>query len=101
MNIINGGVFMSKVSKTKENLKKCICMKCPSYTFACKMKSMPGNVILKMGDMEEKIHAEAMFCAYEKSNCIDEEKGCLCATCENFKEYELGKSYFCQVNGGK
>ena len=92
---------MSKVSKTKENLKKCICMKCPSYTFDCKMKSMPGNVILKMGDMEEKIHAEAMFCAYEKSNCIDEEKGCLCATCENFKEYELGKSYFCQVNGGK
>ena len=92
---------MAKVPKTKENLKKCICMKCPSYTFACKMKSMPGNVILMMGDMSHKIHAEAMFCAYEKSSCIDEEKGCNCGNCDLFKEYELGKGYFCLVSDGK
>lgn len=92
---------MSKVDKTKENLKKCLCMKCPSYNFACKVKSMPGNVILMMSDMSDKIHAEAMFCAYEKSDCIEEEKGCLCGTCEVFKEYDLGKGYFCTTLGGK
>jgi hypothetical protein len=91
---------MSKVAKTKENLKKCLCMKCPSYVFACQIKSMPGNMILMMSDMD-KIHAETMFCAYEKSHCIDEEKGCLCATCELFKHYELGKGYFCIVTDGK
>ena len=92
---------MSKVEKTKDNLKKCICMKCPSYNFACKMKSMPGNMILMMGNMEDKIHAEAMFCAYEKSSCIDEEKGCICGQCELFKEHDLGKLYFCTVTDGK
>lgn len=92
---------MSKVEKTKDNLKKCICMKCPSYNFACKMKSMPGNMILMMGNMEDKLHAEAMFCAYEKSSCIDEEKGCHCAQCELFKEHSLGKTYFCTVTNGK
>ncbi|MDW7668748.1 MAG: DUF2769 domain-containing protein [Bacillota bacterium] len=92
---------MSKVAKTKENLKKCLCMKCPSYTFSCKMKSMPGNVILMMGSTEDKIHAEAMFCAYEKSRCIDEEKGCICGTCELFKEYELENKYFCTTTDGK
>ena len=92
---------MSNVAKTKENLKKCQCMKCPSYTSSCKVKSMPGNVILKMSDMDKKIHAEALFCAYEKSHCIDEEKGCLCDTCEVFKENDLGRGYFCMVTGGK
>jgi hypothetical protein len=65
-----------------------------------KMTSMPGNVILMMGNME-KIQAEAMFCAYEKSHCIKEEKGCICATCEIFKEYNLGKQYFCTTTNGK
>jgi len=92
---------MSKVAKTKENLKKCDCMKCPSYTFSCKVKSMPGNIILIVGDMEEKLHAEAMFCAYEKSRCIDEEKGCICPTCELFTENNLDKTYFCLNPDGK
>lgn len=92
---------MSKVEKTKENLKKCLCMKCPSYTFFCKMKSMPGNMILMVSDMEEKLHAEAMFCAYEKSRCIDEEKSCNCPTCELHKEYNLDKTYFCTNQDGK
>jgi len=42
---------MTKVDRTKENLKKCLCMKCPSYTFACKMKSMPANLMDMMGDI--------------------------------------------------
>ena len=91
---------MSEVPKTKENLKKCICMTCPSYTFTCKMMGMPGNAILMMGNMD-KIHAEAMFCAYEKSNCIKEEKGCMCGNCELHKEYNLPNGYYCMATGGK
>ncbi|QRN86824.1 DUF2769 domain-containing protein [Clostridia bacterium] len=92
---------MSNVPKTKENLKKCLCMKCPSYTFACKVKSMPGNAILMMSDMDKKLHAEAMYCAYEKSNCISEDKGCICSTCELYKEYGLTNGYYCTADGGK
>jgi len=92
---------MTKVPKEKGNLIKCMCKKCPTYDFACKVKSIPGNVGLILGDMEDKTHAETLFCAYEKSNCIEDEKGCLCPTCELFKEYELGKTYFCTVTAGK
>lgn len=92
---------MSVVPKTKENLKKCMCKKCPSYNFICKIKSMPSNLILKVGKIEEKAHAEAMFCAYEPSHCIDEIKGCLCEDCEMFREYNLEKGFFCIVAGGK
>jgi len=92
---------MKIVEKTKENLKKCMCMKCPSYNFACKVKAMPGKVILRLGDMEKRLHAESIFCAYEPSHCIDEEKGCNCKQCEVHKEYDLEKEYFCVVQGGK
>jgi len=54
-----------------------------------------------VSDKEKKIHAETMFCAYEPSHCIDEEKGCSCKQCEVFKDYELGKEYFCMFEGGK
>lgn len=92
---------MKIVPKTKENLKKCMCMKCPSYNFACKVGAFPGRVILKVSDKEKKIHAETMFCAYEPSHCIDEEKGCSCKQCEVFKDYELEKEYFCMFENGK
>jgi hypothetical protein len=49
----------------------------------------------------DKIHAETMFCAYEKSHCIEEEHGCICNECELFKEYNLDKLYFCTADGGK
>lgn len=65
------------------------------------MKAMPGNVILMVGEMDEKLHAETMFCAYDQSQCIDEEKGCLCSICEVFKEYLLDKEYFCTTENGK
>lgn len=91
---------MAEVPKTKGTLMRCLCMTCPSYTFTCKVLGMTGNVILMMGNME-KIHAEAMFCAYEQSHCIDEEKGCMCGNCENHKEYQLSKFYYCRATGGK
>ena len=92
---------MKIVQKTKGNLKKCLCMKCPSYVFACKVKSMAGNVILRVGDMENKIHAEALFCAYEPSNCIDELRGCLCEDCEVLLDNDLENGFYCKVDGGK
>ncbi len=51
---------MSTVTRTKENLQKCQCMKCPTYTFMCKMKSMPGNIMAMMSDIGKKDHMEAM-----------------------------------------
>jgi hypothetical protein len=92
---------MSQVAKTKENLAKCMCMKCPSYTFACKMKSMPGNIMAMMSDLAEKKHMEGMYCAFEQSKCIDEEKGCVCGDCPIHKENDLDKGYYCMATGGK
>ncbi len=92
---------MGVVARSNENLKKCICMKCPSYTFTCKMLNMPGNIMAMMGDVSKKIELEAMFCAFEKSSCIKEEKGCICGTCAVHKENKLEKGFYCIATGGK
>ncbi len=92
---------MSKVEKTRENILKCLCKKCPTYSFTCKVMAMPGNLILLVDPKEDRPWAETMFCAYSKSNCIKEEKGCLCAKCEVYKENELSNLYFCLADGGK
>jgi hypothetical protein len=93
---------MAKVEKSKENLKKCLCMKCPTYGFMCKMKNMPGNMMDMMKkDLATVDHMEAMFCAFGQSKCIDTEKGCICMTCEVFKENKLNKGYWCTTEGGK
>ena len=88
-----------QVARTKTNLGKCQCMKCPTYTFMCKMKNMPSNMVNMMRDTGKLDHMEAMFCAFGKSKCIDEEKGCVCMTCALYKEYNLDKAYYCL--GGK
>lgn len=90
---------MSEVTKTKANLKKCLCMKCPTYTFMCKMKNMPSNMVAMMRDIGKVAQMEAMFCAFGNSKCITDEKGCICMTCALYKEYNLNKAYYCL--GGK
>jgi len=98
---------LEKVEKNKENLMKCICMKkCPSYTFACKVKSMPSNTaeLLKgvtKGDLSETEHLEGVFCAFGKSNCIVDEKGCVCPDCEVYKNNNLSNMYYCLIEGGR
>lgn len=92
---------MESVEKTKENLIVCKCLFCPSYGFACKVQSMPSNVLLLVGDMDKRIHAEKLFCAYEESACITEEKGCVCPSCEVKEKYNLGKVYYCLEHGGR
>ncbi len=92
---------MSQVARSKENLGKCMCMKCPTYTFMCKMRNMPGNMMAMMGDLEKKEHVEAMYCAFEQSRCMDEEKGCICEECLVHKENGLDKAYYCMATGGR
>ena len=91
---------MSQVAKTKENLKKCICMKCPSYTFVCKMKSMPSNILAMMSDINKLDHMEGLFCAFDKSKCIVADKGCTCSNCALYTQYKLDKLRYCIVTGG-
>lgn len=47
-----------QVEKTKENLKKCICMDCPSYTMGCKIRSIPENLFKLAEDLEKVDHYE-------------------------------------------
>ena len=92
---------MGNVPKTIENMRKCICKRCPSYTFACKIKSMPANVMDLIKGIDKTDHHEGLYCAYEKSRCIDEEKGCICGKCVLTTEYGLDKKYYCTVTDGK
>lgn len=90
---------MSKpVDKTKENLIKCKCKFCPSYGIKCKLKEMPHDileVVEHFSDVSKAGHIDCLFCAFGKSECITEEKGCKCGECEVFKEYELDSTYYC------
>ena len=84
------------VGRTKENLKKCKCMGCPSYTMMCKLKEMPANMFHMMTKGIENVeHFEGMYCAFGKSECIEEKKGCRCGECALMKEYGFEDGYFC------
>ena len=91
---------MVYVARTKENLERCKCMDCPSYTLGCKIKNMPGNLFKLINDFENTDHFEGMYCAFEKSHCIEESKGCLCSECEIYHKYRLSHRDFCLTNGG-
>jgi len=91
---------MSEVARTKENLEHCRCMDCPSYTLGCKIKNMPGNVYKLMGELDEVDHFEAMFCAFERSRCIEEDRGCLCSECLVHAQYDLNRDDYCLSTGG-
>lgn len=94
---------MTNVDKITDNLKRCLCAKCPTYTLGCKVKELPGtlvNLIEAKGDPSRLEHLEGMYCAYEKSHCIEEEKGCLCKGCKVHQDYDLANCYFCRQTGG-
>ncbi len=92
---------MSKVAKNRDNLLKCLCKKCPTYSFTCKMISAPGNIILLLDPKEDRLQAETLFCAFSKSKCIEEDKGCICSQCDVYKENDLKNNYFCLADGGR
>ena len=89
-----------RVAKTVENLKKCRCMDCPSYTMGCKVKNYPINIAKLAGGLDGVEHYEKMFCAFGKSNCIHEDKGCLCEKCQIFAENKLTRDEYCMTDGG-
>ena len=91
---------MSLIPKTKENLENCQCADCPSYNLGCKIKVMPENLYKLMNNFETTEHFEGMYCAFEKSHCITESKGCMCYSCENYKKYDLNRQEFCLSTGG-
>lgn len=76
-------------------------MQCPSYTLGCKIKSVPENLFKLMENLDEVEHYESMFCAFEKSNCIEEDRGCLCDGCPVHAEYNLNREEYCLKTGGE
>lgn len=84
-----------QVARTKENLEKCKCMDCPSYTMGCKIKNFPANMLHLVEDLNTVDNFEGMYCAFSKSACIHEDKGCLCTGCPVHTEYKLHKKEYC------
>ena len=92
---------MGQVERTAENLAKCNCMKCPSYTLGCKLKNMPKNMMTKMtGKIGEVEHFEGLFCTFGKSQCIEKLTECICEECPVYKENGLTNYGYCTVEGG-
>ena len=85
-----------QVDKTKENACNCLCIMCPSYEKVCK----PTKQDVSTTDLQNIKHYEKMFCAFEKSNCIHIDRGCLCQNCEVFKKYGLRHKEYCLKTGG-
>jgi hypothetical protein len=71
-----------KVTDTEENVKKCICMRCPSYN-ECMKEAMQG-----------------LFCARGKTNCALKRHGCICNQCPISREYQLFGGYYCDIGAG-
>ena len=91
---------MSIVDKTKENLELCKCTDCPSYTTTCKIKEMPHNIMDMVKGIDNVNDLEGMFCAYQKSRCINDNKGCMCSQCEVHDKYDLENESYCLYDGG-
>ncbi|UCG44471.1 MAG: DUF2769 domain-containing protein [candidate division WOR-3 bacterium] len=62
----------------------CICKTCPSWTPACDEKGETGG-----------------FCAIGKTECITEEKGCVCPECPVTKKLDLKWGYYCTRGSAK
>ncbi len=93
---------MGNVEKSKENLSKCICMECPSYKFACKVRPIPDNMMhMTGGDISKADRMEALFCAFGKSTYIADRKGCICGKCKVYSENKLSGSYYCLAESEK
>ena len=95
-----GRLIMETVLKTAENVKKCLCGACPSYTAICKIKNYPINALKVVEGIENIDHFEKLFCAFGKSNCISENRGCLCEQCDVYSENNLTKEDYCLSFGG-
>ena len=88
-----------RVEKSLDNAQFCRCLSCPSYTTTCKLK----NNMVTNDDVRQRLneaHWELLFCAFDKSQCIHENRGCLCSTCLVHKKYALNNEDYCLHTGG-
>jgi hypothetical protein len=92
---------MQTVAKTSENLRKCRCQACPSYSLGCKVMNYPANLWKRAEGLENVEHFEGMFCAFGTSTCIHEDKGCLCENCAVFHENGLSREEYCMYEDGE
>lgn len=70
-----------KVDLTDDNIKKCVCPNCPTYSSS----SCPSE------------NKEGIFCSIGLTACDDVEKeGCICGSCEVFSGHGLKNGYFCE-----
>lgn len=89
----------NRVEKNKKNLLQCRCKTCPSYSLGCLIKAGPKiakTFLSSQKSLEKETHLESLFCAFEKSDCIGNKKGCRCPDCAVYKKYGLNKAYYCQ-----
>jgi len=63
----------------EKNSNRCLCLGCPTYN---------SSTCPKEKD-------EWIFCSIGMSECKQEQKGCICGDCQNFKDYDLKVGYFC------
>jgi hypothetical protein len=68
---------MTPVINNEENMKKCVCAKCPSYNECSAGKN------------------ELLFCAIGKSGCEYKMNGCICGSCPVEIENGLKAGYYC------
>ncbi|MBR2299880.1 MAG: DUF2769 domain-containing protein [Alphaproteobacteria bacterium] len=92
--------MQQKVEKTEQNIERCLCLNCPSYSSSCKIKNAHQTTNQPSADLLWRTHYEKMFCAFEKSNCIHADKGCICDKCANFRDYNLKNCTYCIHTGG-
>ena len=52
---------METVLRTSENMKKCLCSECPSYTTMCKIKNYPINIMKLAEGLDNIDHFENSF----------------------------------------
>ncbi len=93
--------MMAKVPFTMENIKKCICTKCPVQANSKCAK----DKMMAMGKMDGSPMPAAvpgMYCSTGKATCtdLDWSKMCMCMACPMWETYSLGKGmpmgYYCR-----
>lgn len=97
-----------KVPFTMENIKKCVCTKCPvqanSKCAKDKMAMMSGS---PMNMMPPPAAVPGMYCSTGKAACtdLDFSKMCMCGACPLWAEYSLSAGmpmgYFCRDGQAK
>ncbi len=99
---------MAKVDFNMDNIKKCLCVKCPvqAKSECVKKKAEMGMKMMEnQGNIKMMPKAEdvpGMYCSTGRAVCvdIDTKQMCICGTCPIWGEYKLagGKpmGYFCR-----